>query len=145
MLRRDSWALAMVAVGLALASAGCASDDSGGGLPTDGVFASTPRSTFPLVAGTSVRMELIEGRLSVSAGCNSLMGAYRVDGGILIVPVLGSTRIGCPPALSEQDRRLEQFLTSSPAIASDSVGFTITATDGASLQMARIGPSTPAS
>lgn len=143
--RRQRVGFSAVGLGLILAAAGCGSGDAEGGFPDSGVFLSAADSTFPLVAGTSVRMELIEGRLSASAGCNTLMGSYSVKDDTLSVPVLASTRIGCPPDLTEQDRRLEQLLTSEPKVSTDPRGFTLTGSDATTLQMSQISASPPAS
>ena len=126
---------------LIAATAGCSGGDSASEFPTSGVFQNTPDSTFQLVEGTTVRMEITEGRLSVSAGCNTLMGNYSVEGDVLLVPALASTRIGCPDNLADQDQRLEQLLTSSPAVAVNPAGFTITGTDAATLEMTQISSS----
>ena len=123
---------------LVLATTGCSGGDADGEFPTSGVFQSTADSTFPLVEGTSVRMELTDGRLSVSAGCNTLMGTYSVSAGTLSVPALASTRIGCPDNLADQDQRLERLLTSSPAVQVNPVGFTITAADATFLEMTQV-------
>lgn len=131
----------MCSAALVLATTSCAADDASVEFPTSGVFMSTPDSTFPLVEGTSVRMELTEGRLSAGAGCNTLMGNYSVKGGVLSVPVLASTRIGCPDNLADQDQRLEQLLTSSPAVTVNPVGFTIIGADDNSLVMTQISSS----
>lgn len=138
---RGSVGLPVMGVAIVFATAGCSGDDSTSGFPTSGVFQSTSDSTFPLVAGTSVRMEVTEGRLSVTAGCNTLMGSYSVADDVLSVPVLASTRIGCPDDLAEQDQRLEQLLTSSPNVVGNPVGFTLTGSDSATLEMTQISSS----
>lgn len=106
----------------------------------DGVYVSTPESTFPLVAGSSVRMRIVEGRLSLNAGCNTFNGAYSViDEQRLRVPTLASTQIGCPTALADQDQALERFLTGTPRFARSTDGFTLTDDAGATLWMVDSG------
>lgn len=138
---RGATGFSAISMALILATTGCSSDDSGGDFPTSGVFASTPESTFPLVDGTSVNIQLTEGRLSASAGCNTLMGTYTVADNVLSVPMLASTRIGCPDDLADQDQRLEQLLTSSPRVSVNPLGFTIAGSDGTSLDMTQVSAS----
>jgi heat shock protein HslJ len=126
--------ISVVGVSLLL-TAGCSADAASSGFPDSGVYLSTAESTFPLVAGTSVRMELTEGRLSATAGCNTLSGNYSLKAQTLSVPVLASTRIGCPDELAAQDQRLEQLLTSAPTVAVDPLGFTLTGADATTLVM----------
>lgn len=70
---------------------------------------------FSAVSGTTVRLRFSDAEVSLSAGCNSMSGSYRVQGMKLVVEALGSTEIGCEPALHAQDERLAEFLASSPS------------------------------
>ncbi len=70
---------------------------------------------FSAVSGTTVRLSFSEDELSLSAGCNSMSGAYRVQGTKLVLSGLGSTEIGCEPALHAQDERLADFLEANPS------------------------------
>lgn len=132
-------AWAAVAVLFAVtATTGCSAEDES---ISDGVYLSTPESTFPLVPGSSVRMRIVEGRISINAGCNTLNGAYSVRNGQLRVTTLASTRIGCPAPLADQDQALEQFLTSSPRVDIAGNGFTLTDDTGLTLVLADSGES----
>lgn len=145
MRQRGLWGFPVIGMALIVATAGCSNDASESDFPSAGVFVSTSDSTFPLVEGTNVRMQLTEGRISVSAGCNTLMGNYSINDDRLSVPMLASTRIGCPDDLAAQDQRLEQFLSSSPTLAVTPVGFTMTGSDDAVLDMTQLSasPTTP--
>lgn len=69
-----------------------------------------------LVAGTSLRIGFDEGRLSASAGCNSMSGGYRIDGGRLVTDGLAMTEMGCDAARHDQDEWFADFLGSRPQV-----------------------------
>jgi heat shock protein HslJ len=69
-----------------------------------------------LVAGTRVRLAFTDGNIGASAGCNHIGGAYRIDGGRLIVDQLGMTEMGCDPARHDQDGWLSAFLGAQPQV-----------------------------
>lgn len=73
----------------------------------------------PLAPGTQIRLSFENGNVSLNAGCNHIGGAYRVDGGRLIVGDLASTAIGCDPARHAQDEWLSRFLGSGPLVSID--------------------------
>ena len=54
---------------------------------------------------------------SAYAGCNTMSGAYEIDGGEVVVSNWGTTEIACETELHEQDEWYFGFLSSSPAIA----------------------------
>lgn len=99
-------------------------DPSENGLDLDGrAFWSTevvddgqPRE---LVAGTRISLDFGTGTLGVSAGCNSMGGAYTVDDGLLIVADLAMTEMGCDPERHAQDTFVADFLATSPAVTID--------------------------
>jgi heat shock protein HslJ len=80
----------------------------------------------PLVQGTRIRLDLRETDLTASAGCNTMGGQYRIDGGRLIVDQLATTDMGCPAALGAQDTWLAELLGSQPTIALDGNDLTLT-------------------
>jgi len=95
--------------------------------PLDGrAFLSTAVTTngqpLDLVAGTRIRIGFSDGRLSASAGCNTMGGTYRIADGQLLVGDLSTTEMGCDPDRHSQDEWLAAFLGSSPA-------FTLTGSD----------------
>jgi heat shock protein HslJ len=69
-----------------------------------------------LVAGTRIRIDFNDGNLSASAGCNSMGGPFRVDGGRLITDALAMTEMGCDAERDAQDQWLGQLLGSRPAV-----------------------------
>jgi heat shock protein HslJ len=135
--------LLVLAVAGLLAVGGCGSDDDGatatagaGTVPTvadlDGrSFLSTAVRGRELVGGTQVTIRFEDGTLGVSAGCNSLGGAYAIEDGTLrwaSAPAM--TMIGCEDALQRQDDWLLAFLSD---------GATITAPDARTLSLAHDG------
>lgn len=110
---------------LVLAVAGCGDKGTGpqggGDSPLrDRTFLSTAVSEggkpYPLSEKTRVRLTFTgDGRLIADAGCNSMQGSVKLGGGTIEVSELGSTGIGCPGNLHEQDTWLSRFLSSKPA------------------------------
>ena len=70
-------------------------------------------------------------RLSATGGCNQLGSTWSVDGDVLVVAEIASTRMACEPAtLMDQDTWLSSLLTSDPTVTLD--GDTLTLTEGQS-------------
>ncbi|CAN5789569.1 hypothetical protein BH24CHL5_BH24CHL5_12250 [soil metagenome] len=69
-----------------------------------------------LVAGTRVHASFANGRFSVSAGCNTIVGEYRIDGGQMVVGQTSTTEMGCDRARHEQDELIAAFLGGNPNI-----------------------------
>jgi heat shock protein HslJ len=79
-------------------------------------------------------MKFDRGALSVHAGCNTLAGSYRIEGGRLLADQLGGTEIGCDAARHAQDDWLARIVASKPAIVFS--GDTIfLSSDGTTLQL----------
>lgn len=117
--------LPMLAVG-ALLVAACGSGTSAGDDPPelDGrQFWSTSvaenGAERELVEGTQIQISFADGNVSASAGCNSMGGAYSLDGDVLVVSDMFSTEIGCDPDRHDQDMFVSAFLTSGPTVALD--------------------------
>lgn len=114
------WVILLVGVAIAgLALAGCSA--VGGQLSVDGrqflsVSVTDNNALHPLVPGTTIRISFTNGSLSVQAGCNTMGGAYRIDGGKLIVDGAGMTQMACDAARMAQDDWLFGFLGSRPDI-----------------------------
>jgi heat shock protein HslJ len=65
-----------------------------------------------LVAGTHIRITFYtDRRITASAGCNMLSGAFDTEDGRLVVDELGSTEMGCDAARHAQDEWLASVLT----------------------------------
>ncbi|HUQ44886.1 MAG TPA: META domain-containing protein [Candidatus Limnocylindria bacterium] len=69
-----------------------------------------------LVAGTRIRLHLGDSELGASAGCNSMGGTYRIEGGRLVFEGGAMTEMGCDPERHAQDDWLATFLSSKPAL-----------------------------
>ncbi|HYK96505.1 MAG TPA: META domain-containing protein [Candidatus Dormibacteraeota bacterium] len=80
----------------------------------------------PLAPGTRTRLDFRGADFSASAGCNTMGGQYRLDGGHLIVGQLSTTDMGCPAALGTQDAWLAQLLGAQPTINLDGDDLTMT-------------------
>jgi heat shock protein HslJ len=76
--------------------------------------------------GTTISVRFSDEGFGFSAGCNGHFGQYTLCDGKLCIQGLGSTDIGCDPALAAQDGWLASFFTSEPQI--DLVGDTLTFT-----------------
>ena len=65
----------------------------------------------------SLRLEFVDDELFIpDAGCNDLMGRYRVEADVFLADSIGGTKIGCFD--SPEDWYIE-FLTSSPRLELD--------------------------
>lgn len=104
-------ALPVAALLLVVASCG----DEGGTTPVTPVDTGPDGTTYvvtavteagkprPLVEGTEIRLRFDDGRLSITAGCNSMSGRYQLADGTLTVESLATTEMGCDPARMDQD------------------------------------------
>jgi heat shock protein HslJ len=70
----------------------------------------------PLVPGTRIRLSFTDGNLGAQAGCNSIGGGYRIEGGRLVTDLLGMTEMGCDQARHDQDDWLAAFLGGQPQV-----------------------------
>ena len=80
-----------------------------------------------------------DGRLAGSTGCNRILGSYEAVGDRLKIAPAGTTRMACPPALMDQERKLLALL---PKVAGYRVDRTtqtlvLTLADGATLTARR--------
>ena len=69
-----------------------------------------------LVPGTRIRLDFRASELGANAGCNSIGGTYRIEGGKLIVEATGMTEMGCDQPRHDQDDWLSEFLSSNPTV-----------------------------
>ena len=83
----------------------------------------------PLVDGTRIALRFDGGVLGAHAGCNSLSGDYRLEGGVLRVGQMGGTEMGCDPERHDQDRWLMELLTAGPRLEPADDGFVLTSGD----------------
>lgn len=85
----------------------------------------------PLADGTQIRLSFTDGQLGASAGCNTMGGGYRIEGGRLVFEGGGMTEMGCDDERHAQDDWLLGFLGSRPSVAQD--GDKLTLTSGATV------------
>lgn len=69
-----------------------------------------------LVPGTRIRLNFQQRDLGAQAGCNSIGGTYRIEGGRLVFEGGGMTEMGCDDERHAQDDWLVEFLASRPLI-----------------------------
>lgn len=83
---------------------------------------------FELVDGSRIQLMFRDGgELGASAGCNSIGGTYRIDGGALVFEGGGMTEMGCDPDRHAQDDWLVELLGSRPAMTLAGNDLTLTA------------------
>jgi heat shock protein HslJ len=80
----------------------------------------------PLVDGTRISLRFADGQLTASAGCNTIGGAYRIDGDVLVFEGGAMTEMGCDDERHAQDEWLVAFLGSRPTIAQEADKLTLT-------------------
>lgn len=91
-------------------------------------YLSTGATGFELVPGSVVTIEFASSNIRVSAGCNGMVGRYRLDGTTLVVPGLASTKMACADELMQQDDTVAALVQAKPTVAVQ--GDTLTITDG---------------
>ena len=122
-----NWAAGVVGcvlVGALVVGCGDDSDDGGDGgdgateatASTDpaaltGTFVTEALTGHELVDGSTLSVAFEEGSMAVSAGCNTLFGAYVDDDGLHWESDPASTMKACDPALEEQDAWLTTLFT----------------------------------
>ena len=103
--------LLLLSLVLAACGGGSASPSGSASAGIDGrTFLSTSVDGKVLVAGTQVRVSFSKGQISASAGCNSMGGAYRLDGNRLVTDQMITTDMGCKPELMAQDQWVAALL-----------------------------------
>ena len=115
--------LACVLIGALAVGCGDDSDDDGGGgtepSASDGAEETALAGTFvtealaghQLVEGSKLSVAFEEGSMAVSAGCNTLFGAYVDDDGLHWDSEPAGTMKACDPELEEQDAWLTTLFT----------------------------------
>lgn len=69
-----------------------------------------------LVPGTRLRLAFSDGNLSISTGCNTMGGTYRIADGVLLVGDLSMTEMACQPDLMAQDEWIGAFIGARPTV-----------------------------
>jgi heat shock protein HslJ len=70
----------------------------------------------PLVPGTRIRLGFGDGGLTASAGCNTMGGTVRLDGGVLVLDGGAMTEMGCDEPRHAQDSWLFEILAGRPTV-----------------------------
>ncbi len=118
--------LALVVIVAACSSSGAPSPSPAS---LDGrIYLSTTIDGADLVPGTRIRLSFVDGNLSANAGCNTIGGAYSIEGNRLTTTQLSMTEMGCDEPRARQDEWLARSLSGGITIALD--GDTLTLTDG---------------
>lgn len=105
MNHRTSVALVVILAMLVAACGGGSASPAPTSQTLDGrTFLSTGVDGPALVAGTVIRITFKDGSVSAHAGCNTMSGPYRIDGGTLVVGQLAMTEMGCAQNLMAQDQ-----------------------------------------
>lgn len=113
-LRRLTTALALIAT--LVTAAGCAGSAATiANRSFLSVAVTDGGAARPLVAGTRIRLDFRASDLGASAGCNTIGGTYRIDGGRLVFEGGSMTEMGCDQDRDAQDQWLVQLLGSKPA------------------------------
>ena len=116
--------VAAVAVGVVVASTvgGGGSDNANGSVPVDdvgqldGSWTAVNSVGAPKEVVGDVRLRFADGRLVVETGCNAGQGAVRVEDSRLVAGPMMSTKMGCEPALMEQEAWLFAMVAASPRV-----------------------------
>jgi len=82
-------------------------------------FVSTSSDRDDLLSPAALRISFADGQLTMQAGCNTMFGSVMVEGGQLLVGVLGTTEIGCADDLMRQDGAIAGFIESRPDVDLD--------------------------
>lgn len=87
-------------------------------------------SERPLVEGSELRIDLEDGRLGMSAGCNRMAVGYSIEGATLVTDgEVAGTLMGCEPDLQAQDEWIGELLTRDMDVDLDGDRLVLTADD----------------
>ncbi|HSL57533.1 MAG TPA: META domain-containing protein [Acidimicrobiales bacterium] len=122
------------AVALAALLAGCGDDDGTTSLAAadlDGrTFVVTSVEGQTLVDGSEVSVTFEDGNISVQGGCNTLFGAYELDGSTLSpAGELAMTQRACDEPLMAQDDWLAAMIADEPDVSLDGGTLTLATDD----------------
>jgi heat shock protein HslJ len=142
MAKAPGLATAAIPLGLLMAGAGCeAADDPA----APGLTGTTWRAEIimgrPVIDSSASALAFeADGRVHGRGGCNRYFGAGTIDGGRVSFGQLGATRMGCAPALMDQEARFFQALQTAERWSLDEHGLLLVYSSGAD-QPSRFAPS----
>lgn len=111
-------------VAMSLVAAACG-DDSSSSEPVDAVsVAQLQGNAYELVgatgievpAGSALKMTFAATNLSITGGCNTMTGGWRIESNRLILPRLAQTSMACDEALMNFDAQIAQTVGGQPVI-----------------------------
>ena len=70
----------------------------------------------PLASEQPITIAFSGGRVSIKAGCNTMVGSAAIVDGVLNTGELASTMMACEPALMDQDAWLTRVLSAGPTV-----------------------------
>jgi len=80
-----------------------------------------------------VTMTLLDGRVAVDTGCNSVEGTYELTGTAVVVEVSSTTDASCGPEVAEVESRLAEVLDGELTVEQDRRSLTLLRADGTGL------------
>jgi heat shock protein HslJ len=97
-------------------------------------FVVTSAEGYEVVPDSQIQITFEDGRIGISAGCNSMGSQYRVEGGVLSVGDMITTEMACEPPLMAQDAFISNFVPNTTltldgdtlTMAKDAVTLTLT-------------------
>lgn len=92
-------------------------------------FLSTKAEGQTLVEGTQVTLTFTADSLSAVAGCNTMVGGYTIEDGVLKVATMAQTLMACDPETTAQDAWVSALLTGSPTLSLASDELTVKGAD----------------
>lgn len=121
--------LAFFAVAVILSACSTAASPSPSTATLDGhAYLSTDVEGAVLVPGSRIRLGFANGNLTASGGCNTMSGAYAIQGDRIVTTQMSMTEMACAEPLMAQDEWLATFLG---GITYTLAGDTLTLTNGA--------------
>lgn len=103
--------LAAVATALTVVACSAAGAPSPSAASLDGrTFLSTDLQGAALVPGTRIRLVFADGGLNANGGCNTMGGAYSIEGDRLRATQMSMTEMGCDDPRMQQDQWLGRLL-----------------------------------
>ena len=120
----------MAAAVLVFAGCGDDDDDAGGSGDIDGyAYTATDVEGQSLADGSTLVVTFADGNVSAAGGCNTMFGAYELDGDTLVAGPLAQTQMACDEALMTQDTWVGELLQGQPTVTLDGDVLTIAGDD----------------
>jgi heat shock protein HslJ len=136
------YSVAAVALGVLMATAGCAAADEPDqpGLTGTTWRAETIMGRPVIDASASTVTFEADGRVHGGGGCNRYFGSSTIDGEQVSFGALGSTKMACAPAMMDQEARFFQALEAAQRWSLDEHGLLLIHSAGAD-EPSRFAPS----